>query len=41
MASLKDLVDPKLKDLINYQRHWLEWQKVEFWDDPKLKLKQK
>tara|TARA_R100000234_G_C4831828_1_gene107250 strand:+ start:332 stop:457 length:126 start_codon:yes stop_codon:yes gene_type:complete len=41
MTKLKNFNDPKLKDLINYQRHWLEWQKVEFWDDPKLKLNQK
>ncbi len=40
MASLKDLIDPKLKDLI-YQKHQLLWKQTEFWDDPKLKLKQK
>lgn len=40
MTSLKDLIDPKLKDLI-WQRQQLLWKQTEFWDDPKLKLKQK
>ena len=40
MASLKDLIDPKLKELI-YQKQQLRWKQTEFWDDPKLKLKQK
>ena len=40
MASLKDLIDPKLKDLI-YQKQQLIWKQTQFWDDPKLKLKQK
>jgi len=40
MASLKDLIDPKLKNLV-YQKQQLLWKQTEFWDDPKLKLKQK
>ena len=40
MASLKDMIDPKLKDLI-YQQQQLLWNQTDFWDYPKLKLKQK
>ena len=40
MASLKDLIDPKIKDLI-YQKHQLLWKQNEFWDDTKISLKEK
>lgn len=37
-AKLKDLIDPKLSDLI-WRQQQLLWKEVEFWDRRKLKQK--